>query len=127
VVGKLDLQKSPELQTGPTISPWERFQRKVLGKVPPPPVDADVIPMPPAVAAVRSRLTVEPLPGGRLVNLRCNAYTPQLAALVANTIAETYIEQSVNTRYSTSSAATEFMSAQMRDQSRKLETAAAGL
>src|SRR5207249_7839639 len=41
VVGKLELQKSPELQTGPTISPWERFQLKVLGKVPPPPVDAD--------------------------------------------------------------------------------------
>jgi len=127
VVGKLDLQKSPELQTGPTISPWERFQRKLLGKVPPPPVDADGIPMPPAVAAVRSRLTVEPLPGGRLVNLRFNAYTPQLAALVANTIAETYIEQSVNMRYTTTSAATEFLSEQMRDQKHKLEAAETAL
>ncbi|PYQ18769.1 MAG: hypothetical protein DMF79_14195 [Acidobacteria bacterium] len=127
VVGKLDLQKSLELQTGPTISPWERFQLKFLGKVPPPPVDADGIPMPPAVAAVRSRLTVEPLPGGRLVNLRFNAYTPQLAARVANTIAETYIEQSVNLRYTTTSAATEFLSDQMRDQKHKLETAEGAL
>src|SRR5260370_17078287 len=85
------------------------------------------MPMPPAVVAVRSRLLVEPLPGGRVVNLRFNAYTPQLAALVANTIAETYIEQSVNMRYTTSSAATEFLSEQMRDQKRKLEAAEAAL
>ena len=127
VVGKLDLQKSPELQTGPTISPWERFQRKLLGKAPDPSVDADGIPMPPAVAVVRSRLSVEPLPGGRLVNLRFNAYTPQLAAQVANTLAETYIEQSVNMRFTTTSAATEFLSDQVREQKRKLEQAETAL
>ncbi len=127
VVAKLDLQKSQELQTGPTMSPWERLERKFLGKAPTPPVDADGIPMPPAVAAVRSRLTVEPLPGGRLVNLRFNAYTPQLAAQVANTLAETYIEQSVNLRFSNSSAATDFLSEQVQDQKRKLAAAEAAL
>ncbi len=38
VVAKLDLQKNPELATGPTMSPWERIQRKFVGK---PPVTRD--------------------------------------------------------------------------------------
>ena len=95
VVEKLELQKSPELQTGPTMSPWERFQRRFLGKPRRPIVDSDGMPLSPAVAAVQSRISIEPLPGGRLVNLRFNAYDPGLAALVANTLAELYIEQSV--------------------------------
>jgi polysaccharide biosynthesis transport protein len=127
VVAKLDLQKSQELQTGATISPWERFQRRFLGKVPPPVVDSDGIPMPPAVAAVRSRITVEPLPGGRLVNIRFNAYQPVFAAQVANALAETYIEQSVNMHYATTSEATEFLSDQVREQKRKLEETEAAL
>lgn len=123
VVAKLNLQKHPELQTGPTMSPWERFQRRFLGKVPSPTVDSDGIPLPPAVAAVRSRVTVEPLPGGRLVNVRFNAYDPQLAAQVANTLVELYIEQAVDFRFNTTSAATEFLSERLRDQKRKLEEA----
>src|SRR5687767_1810427 len=87
-VERLELQRSPELATGPLMSPWERFQRKFLGKAPLPNIDADGMPLSPAAAALRSRLRIEPLPGGRLVNLRFNAYDPSLAALVANTLAE---------------------------------------
>jgi capsular exopolysaccharide synthesis family protein len=123
VVEKLDLQKSPELQTGPTMSPWERIQGRFLGKPATQLVGNDGIPLSPAVAAIQSRITVEPLPGGRLVNLRFNAYDPALAALVANTLAELYIEQSVNLRSTTSSEATEFLSDRMRDQKLKLEEA----
>jgi capsular exopolysaccharide synthesis family protein len=123
VVAKLDLQKNPELQTGPTMSPWERFQRRFLGRAHVPNVDSDGIPLPPAVAAVRSRVIVEPLPGGRLVNVRFNAYDPQLAAQVANTLVELYIEQAVDFRFNTTSEATEFLSERLRDQKKKLEEA----
>src|SRR5688500_5408522 len=34
LVERLQLQKSPELQTGPMMDPWERFQRKFLGRAP---------------------------------------------------------------------------------------------
>ena len=127
VVALLNLQKSPELQTGPTMSPWERLQRKFLGKPPVLQVDADGIPLTPAVAAVRSRLSVEPLPGGRLVNLRFNAYDPILAAQVANALAETYIAQSVDFRFNTTTAATVFLSEQVQDQKLKLEAAESAL
>ena len=123
VVEKLELQKSPELQTGPTMSPWERIQRRFLGKPPVAIIGSDGIPLSPAVAAVQSRISIEPLPGGRLVNVRFNAYDPALAALVANTLAQLYIEQSVNLRYTTSNEATEFLSERLRDQKLKLEEA----
>ena len=34
LVERLELQTSPELQTGPMMDPWERFQRKFLGRAP---------------------------------------------------------------------------------------------
>ena len=43
------------------------------------------LPVSPAVEAFRSRLTIEPLPGSRLVNLRFSAYDPELAAQGART------------------------------------------
>jgi capsular exopolysaccharide synthesis family protein len=124
VVEKLDLQKSPELMTGPTVSPWERLRRRFLGQPPTAPVvGSDGMPLSPAVATLQSRISIEPLPGGRLVNLHFNAYDPSLAALVANTLAETYIQQSVNLRFTTSSDATEFLSDRLREQKVKLADA----
>jgi succinoglycan biosynthesis transport protein ExoP len=122
-VEKLDLQKSAELSTGPLMSPWERFQRKFLGKVPTPTVDADGMPLSPAAAALRSRIRIEPLPGGRLVNVRFHAYDPGLAARVANTLAELYIDQSLDFRNATSSEATGWLSDRLREQRAKVEAA----
>ncbi len=122
-VEKLDLQKSAELSTGPLMSPWERFQRKFLGKVPTPTVDADGMPLSPAAAALRSRIRIEPLPGGRLVNVRFHAYDPGLAARVANTLAELYIDQSLDFRNATSSEATGWLSDRLREQRAKVEVA----
>jgi capsular exopolysaccharide synthesis family protein len=123
VVAKLELQKSPELRTGPTLSPWERVQRRFRDAPQSAPPASDGISLSPAVAALQSRIAIEPLPGGRLVNVRFNAYDPALAALVANTLAELYIEQSVNLRFTTSSEATEFLSDRLQDQKVKLEVA----
>jgi polysaccharide biosynthesis transport protein len=122
-VERLNLQRSAELATGPLMSPWERFQRKFLGKAPQPNIDADGMPLSPAAAALRSRLRIEPLPGGRLVNLRFNAYDPSLAALVANTLAELYIDQSRDFRNTNSTEATGWLSERLREQRAKVEAA----
>src|SRR5262245_42899261 len=79
VVEQLQLQRHEEFLTGPLMSPWERIQRKFLGRQPVL-LDSDGIPLSPAVAAFRSRLRVEPLPGSRLVNLRFTAYNAPIAA-----------------------------------------------
>jgi capsular exopolysaccharide synthesis family protein len=123
VVEGLQLQKSAELLTGPLMSPWERFQRKFLGKAPQPTVDADGMPLSPAAAALRSRIRIEPLPGGRLVNVRFNAYDPRLAARVANALAELYIDQSREFRNTRSTKATDWLSDRMAEQRARVEAA----
>jgi succinoglycan biosynthesis transport protein ExoP len=123
VVERLQLQKSTELMTGPLMSPWERFQRKVLGKAPHLAIDSDGMPLSPAAAALRSRLRIEPLPGGRLVNVRVHAYDPRLAAQMANALAELYIEQSLDFRSTSSTEATDWLSDQLRAQRQKVEDA----
>lgn len=120
VVAKLELQKSPELSTGPLMSPWERFQR-LLGRLPASTVDSQGIPLSPAVAVVRSRLSVEPLPGGRLVNLRFTAYDPSVCAQLANALAEAYIEQGRDLRVNTSEEASEFLTDRLDVQRKKVE------
>jgi capsular exopolysaccharide synthesis family protein len=122
-VERLQLQKSAELMTGPLMSPWERFQRKFLGKAPQPTVDADGMPLSPAAAALRSRIRIEPLPGGRLVNVRINTYDPGLAARIANTLAELYIEQSRDFRSASSTEATGWLSDRLREQRARVEAA----
>ena len=121
LVKRLELHKSAELQTGPMMSPWERFQRKFLGRAPEVTVDADGMPLSPAAAAVRSRVSVEPLPGGRLVNLRFRAYDPGIAANAANALAELYIEQRRELRLETSTEANDWLADRVREQRKKLE------
>jgi polysaccharide biosynthesis transport protein len=122
VVAQLDLQKSEEFQTGPLVSPWERLE-KFLGRNPAALTDSDGIPLSPAIAAFRSRLKIEPIPGSRLVNIRFTAYNPPLAAQAANALAVAYISQSAEFLSSTSSEASGWLYARLKEQQTKLDTA----
>src|SRR5581483_4992047 len=86
-------------------------------------VDNDGIPLLPAVAAFRSRLRVEPIPGTQLVNLRFTAYRPDVAATAVNAVAQTYIEQTLESRFNDSSEATGWLSERIREQQTKLDAA----
>jgi exopolysaccharide transport family protein len=121
-VERLGLQKSPEFQTGPLMSPMERAAR-LFGRPPAATVDHDGMPLSPAVAAFRSRVTVEPITGSRLVNLRFSAYEPQIAADAVNTLAQLYIEQSLEFRFTTSTEATGWLSERLAEQQQKVEAA----
>lgn len=121
-VERLGLQKSPELATGPMMSPWERVQR-LFGRVPASIVDTNGIPLSPAVAAFRSRVQVDPIPGSRLVNLRFNAYDPRVASNAVNALAQVYIEQSLELRFTTSNEATGWLSDRLTEQQTKVHTA----
>jgi len=123
VVERLGLQKSDEFLTGPMLSPVERLERRFLGKPPRSAVDTDGMPLSPAVAAFRSRVTVEPVPGSRLVNLRFTAYDPTLAAQVVNALAQLYIEQSLEFRFTTSTEATGWLGDRLKEQQERVQTA----
>jgi polysaccharide biosynthesis transport protein len=121
-VERLGLQESPELSTGPMMSPWERV-RRFLGQPPSALVDRTGIPLSPAAAAFRSRIDVDPLPNTRLVNVHFRAYDPTVAANAANMVAQVYIEQSLDLRYTTSTEATGWLSDRLKEQQAKVEAA----
>jgi capsular exopolysaccharide synthesis family protein len=121
-VARLKLQTHPELATGPMMNPWERV-RVLLGRPPSAVADSSGLPLSPAAAAFRSRIDVDPIPGSRLVNLRFRAYDPQVAADAANTLAQLYIEQSLELRYTTSTEATGWLSERLAEQQAKVEAA----
>jgi capsular exopolysaccharide synthesis family protein len=121
-VERLKLQTHPELATGPMMSPWERL-RVLFGRPPSAVVDPSGLPLSPAVAAFRSRIEVAPIPGSRLVNLHFHAFDPQVAADAANAVAQLYIEQSLELRYTTSTEATGWLSERLREQQAKVEAA----
>jgi capsular exopolysaccharide synthesis family protein len=121
-VERLKLQTNPELATGPMMNPWERV-RGFFGRPPSAVVDQSGLPLSPAAAAFRSRIDVDPLPGSRLVNLHFRAYDPQVAADAVNMLAQLYIEQSLELRYTTSTEATGWLSDRLREQQAKVEAA----
>jgi capsular exopolysaccharide synthesis family protein len=122
VVKKLNLQTSAEFKTGPLMSPLEQIQRRLLGKAPQI-LDSTGIPLSPAAAAFRSRLRVEPVPGSRLVNLRFTAYEGKVAMEAVNALAQLYIEQSLDYRFTTSSDITGWLSERVSDQEAKVKEA----
>ncbi len=122
VVERLELQKSTEFQTGALLTPWERIRRFFPAHADRPAATSGLS-MTPAVAAFRSRLTVEPLAGSRLVNLRFAAYDPEIAARAANALAQLYIEQSLEFRYTASAEATGWLADRVREQQKKVEEA----
>jgi exopolysaccharide transport family protein len=123
VVERLELQKSPELATGPLLSPLERLRSRLPWLGPPSAAEREGIALSPAVAAFRSRLAVEPVAGSRLVNLRFRAYDPKLAAQAVNALAQLYIEQSLEFRYTASAEATGWLSERVREQQVKVQAA----
>ena len=121
-VERLKLQTHPELATGPMMNPWERV-RGFFGLHPSAVVDPSGMPLSPAAAAFRSRIQVEPVTGSRLVNLHFRAYDPRVAADAVNALAQLYIEQSLELRFTTSTEATGWLSDRLKEQQAKVEAA----
>jgi capsular exopolysaccharide synthesis family protein len=107
-----------ELAQGPLVSPWERL-RRMLRPAWKPLHGAEASAF--AGEALRSRITVAPLPGSRLVNVRLRAYDAAFAARAANALAELYIEQSMELGFASSSEASRWLQARIREQQTKLE------
>ncbi len=104
------------------MNPWERV-RSFFGFHPSAVVDPNGMPLSPAAAAFRSRIQVDPIPGSRLVNLHFRAYDPRVAADAVNTLAQLYIEQSLELRFTTSTEATGWLSDRLKEQQAKVEAA----
>lgn len=56
--------------------------------------------MPGGVGKLHGALTISPITRSRLVNVRVRAYDPQLAAEIANTVADTFVQDNLSNRIS---------------------------
>jgi capsular exopolysaccharide synthesis family protein len=80
-----------------------------------------------AIDAFLARLTIQPLKNSQLVAETFSSGRPDLAAQAANTLAEVYIQQTLEFRYRVSAEAGAWLSGESQEQVRKVEAAEAEL
>ena len=71
--------------------------------------------------ALQARIEVSPVRDTRLIRLRIRDLNPDRAALIANTVAETYIEKSLDDRFDTSARALDWLGSQLQNLKGELE------
>jgi polysaccharide biosynthesis transport protein len=91
------------------------------------PVEDRGDPFAPYAGTVLGSLTVAPVRNSRLVDLRFSSTDPQLAADMANAHAKAYIQQNLETRFSVSRDATDWLNQQLAEQRKKVEESEAAL
>jgi uncharacterized protein involved in exopolysaccharide biosynthesis len=73
-----------------------------------------------AIAAFKKALTVEPQPGGKLVNIAVSGPNPQDVALQANTLAEVYARKNLEKKLAAETSASEWLTEQTADLRQKV-------
>jgi capsular exopolysaccharide synthesis family protein len=73
-----------------------------------------------AAAAILSRVSIEPVRNSYLVNVRARAFDPKVAALLANTLSEVYIEQNLEIKVGTTKQTDKFLGEQTAEARLKL-------
>lgn len=73
------------------------------------------------VNAFLSRLKIEPIRNSRIVKINYETFTPELSALIANTIADIYIEQSLETKTGVSQDAVAWLQKKIEELRQKVE------
>jgi len=73
------------------------------------------------VGRFQSQLTVEPVRASQLVRVSFESYDPELAAKIANAVAETYIESDLEARFQMTQKASDWLSERLRGLRLKVE------
>jgi capsular exopolysaccharide synthesis family protein len=80
-----------------------------------------------AIDAFLARLRIEPIRDSQMVAVSFFAFRPELAAQAVNTLAEAYIQQTLEFRYRVSAEAGTWLSNEADEQARKVQAAEAAL
>ncbi len=137
-VDKLQLWSNPELgyaapgeaETTGWRGAWLKARayaaRVSGGVIPPPPApstpsDGETGNEARTIDAFVSRLTVVPVRNSRLVDVRMRSRDPQLAADMANALAQNYIDQNMETKLGVSKQASDWLAEQLETQRKQVE------
>jgi len=74
------------------------------------------------LGAFRGGLTVQLIPNSRLIQISYTGTDPQLAAEIANNLVKTFIEENFKTKYESVTQTSEWLSKELADLQRKVET-----
>ena len=112
VIKGLNLDKMPEFggRPGPTDT------------LAPDPLQADTAHTSALLGGFKGGLRVALKPNTRIVEIRYVSTNPQLAALIVNTLANTYVEQNFKTKFESTMQASDWLSKQLVDLQMKVET-----
>jgi capsular exopolysaccharide synthesis family protein len=132
VIGLLELDQHPEFQHLDTEKGWlttaQAWTRQWLVQwifvIPPPAPQRteDLALESPLTHAFQKRLTVKPVRNTRLVEVSFESYYPDLAARVANTLAEEFIVHLLDQKVEATRYGTQFLAKQIAQARAKLET-----
>ena len=117
VVQKLRLEERPEYRNAPSL--WDRFRPR-SGSMPLPAART-------AVEEVKKNLQVVASRGSSIIQIVCDARDPQVAADIVNTLAQTFIEQSIQARQRAAQQTRESLSLELGELRRKLHKSEAEL
>lgn len=142
VIDRLNLEHSEEFFPKPKDDPVSRVKRFIADQVQgvkeaaaalfrtgdrqavPQPDQADSKgPDSGLISAVMDRITVTPVRDTRLVDVSFDAKDPVLAAMIANAVAQAYIEGNLETRLASVKDAVEWLSDRIEDERRKVNEA----
>jgi succinoglycan biosynthesis transport protein ExoP len=108
VVDKLDLEKDPEFSGGPSGADPAAMHEQV-------------------VSTFLQHLTAEAEGLSTAITITVKANTPDKAARIANTVADTYVDLQVDTKLAATHEATEWLEGRVRDLSRQVQAADAAV
>ena len=74
------------------------------------------------IARFQASLRIVPLPDTRLVEIRYSSPDPQMAAIIVNTLVQTFIEENIKAKFDSTMQASEWLSNQLGDLQLKVET-----
>jgi len=114
VIKNLNLDKMPEFGGKPSTGPEANLA--------PDPLATDSVRTGALISAFKGGLHVALKPNTRIVEIRYTSTNPQLAALIVNTLASTYVEQNFKTKFESTMQASDWLQAQLSELKIKVET-----
>ena len=115
VINRLDLAQHPEFK-----GKGKHQENETSGKASSNPVSTPVDDSA-VVRSFLSRLRIEPIRNSRLVNIHFESPDPRLAAQVANTLAQAYIDWNLGLRLKAQQNVSNFLDEQVKETRRKLD------
>jgi exopolysaccharide transport family protein len=114
VIKNLNLDKMPEFGGKPSNGPEANLAPDALA--------TDSARTAALISAFKGGLHVSLKPNTRIVEIRYTSTNPQLAALIVNTLASTYVEQNFKTKFESTMQASDWLQQQLTDLQIKVQT-----